>query len=206
MKKVLFKLREARKQLRETEIKKSGWNKYSEYKYFELGDFLTPALNIFDSLGLVPTVTYPPGQAVLTITDLDSGEQVVFESPFGSASLKAAHEIQNIGACQTYSRRYLWITAMDIVEHDALDSSQGKTDAPKHRPTKSDAVIPPARMSIIVDVQQAILDHIQQDDIVGAYEEYIGIEDPEEKVALWALLDSKVRAKLKAHGQSIKGE
>jgi hypothetical protein len=33
--------------------------------------------------------------------------------------------VQNIGAVETYQRRYLWVTAMEIVEHDALDSSEG---------------------------------------------------------------------------------
>jgi hypothetical protein len=43
----------------------------------------------------------------------------------GSAALKGCHEVQNIGAVETYQRRYLWVTAMEIVEHDALDSSEG---------------------------------------------------------------------------------
>jgi len=33
--------------------------------------------------------------------------------------------VQNIGAVETYQRRYLWVTAMEIVEHDALDSTTG---------------------------------------------------------------------------------
>jgi hypothetical protein len=43
----------------------------------------------------------------------------------GSAALKGCHEVQNIGAVETYQRRYLWVTALEIVEHDALDSSEG---------------------------------------------------------------------------------
>jgi hypothetical protein len=47
----------------------------------------------------------------------------------GSASLKGCHEIQNIGACETYSTRYLWTAALCIVEHDALDATTGKRKA-----------------------------------------------------------------------------
>jgi hypothetical protein len=43
----------------------------------------------------------------------------------GSAALKGCHEVQNIGAVETYQRRYLWVAALEIVEHDALDSSPG---------------------------------------------------------------------------------
>jgi len=32
--------------------------------------------------------------------------------------------VQNLGAVQTYLRRYLWVAALEIVEHDALDSSE----------------------------------------------------------------------------------
>jgi hypothetical protein len=42
----------------------------------------------------------------------------------GSAALKGCHEVQNIGAVETYQRRYLWVAALEIVEHDALDSSE----------------------------------------------------------------------------------
>jgi hypothetical protein len=47
----------------------------------------------------------------------------------GSAALKGCHEVQNIGAVETYQRRYLWVTAMEIVEHDALDATTGSVDA-----------------------------------------------------------------------------
>ena len=51
-----------------------------------------------------------------------------------------------------------------------------------------------------------IIAHMTNDDIVGAYEEYIGVTDAEEKTYLWSLLDSKVRRTLKEHGESLKGK
>jgi hypothetical protein len=45
-----------------------------------------------------------------------------------TAALKGCHEVQNLGAVQTYLRRYLWVAALEIVEHDALDSSPQLTD------------------------------------------------------------------------------
>jgi hypothetical protein len=41
------------------------------------------------------------------------------------ANLKGTHPIQNLGAVETYQRRYLWMTAMEIVEHDVLDANTG---------------------------------------------------------------------------------
>jgi len=61
------------------------------------------------------------------------------------------------------------------------------------------------RENIIADVAIAVQDRFEASDLIGAYEEYLGITDQEEKVALWALLPSNVRSALKKHGESLKG-
>ena len=48
----------------------------------------------------------------------------------GSAQLKGCHIVQNIGAVETYQRRYLYVSALAIVEHDALDAVTGSDVAP----------------------------------------------------------------------------
>lgn len=128
---VYRKLSIARAKLRTQVLKKSGLNKFAGYQYFELGDFLHPTLQIFDEIGLVGIVSFTKEEATLSIVDVESGGEIVITSPFGSAALKGCHEVQNIGAVETYQRRYLWVTAMEIVEHDALDATTGrKGDAP----------------------------------------------------------------------------
>lgn len=125
MSSVLKKLNEARMLFQKLKINKTGENSFAGYKYFELGDFLIPALGIFYDLGLSGVISFTADLATLTITDVDSCEQVLITSPMSTASLKAAHAIQNLGAVQTYLRRYLWVAALEIVEHDAIDSSPG---------------------------------------------------------------------------------
>jgi hypothetical protein len=122
---VYKKLAEARKMMRSRTLKKSGHNKFAGYNYFELGDFLHPALEIFDQLGLISIVSFTKEQAELCVVDTDGGGEIVFTCPFGSAALKGCHEVQNMGACQTYNRRYLYTLAYELVEHDALDSTTG---------------------------------------------------------------------------------
>lgn len=122
---VFTKLNQARIKLQNTELTKSGHNKFAGYKYFELGDFLPTVQEIFNSLGLCGVVSYSADIASLTIVDTEDNSNIVITSPMGSAALKGCHEVQNIGAVETYQRRYLWVTAMEIVEHDALDSSEG---------------------------------------------------------------------------------
>jgi hypothetical protein len=138
------KLMDARLKLQGMELKKSGHNKFAGYFYFELGDFLPAIQTIFAELGLCGVVSYEPDVAKLCITDTDDGTVIVITSPMAEANLKGAHPIQNLGAVETYQRRYLWMTAMEIVEHDAIDASSGaestktkaETTAPAPAPVK----------------------------------------------------------------------
>ena len=120
------KLNKARLKFHSIKLEKSGHNKFAGYRYFELGDFLIPALRIFDEVGLCPTISFSADYATMHIVDVEDGSQIIINSPMGSANLKGCHEIQNIGACETYSTRYLWTAALCVVEHDALDATTGK--------------------------------------------------------------------------------
>lgn len=132
---VYKKLQEARIQLQATALKKSGKNKFAGFEYFELGDFLPTVQNIFTEKGLCGTITFYTDLAILTIVDVDKPEdKIEFKSPMSTAELKGCHAIQNLGAVQTYLRRYLWVAAMEIVEHDSLDAVTG-SDSKKVEPT-----------------------------------------------------------------------
>jgi hypothetical protein len=120
------KLNEARIAFHALPLKKSGHNTFAGYKYFELSDFVIPALRIFNDVGLCAVISFSESTASMHIVDVEDGTQVIIHSPMGSANLKGCHEIQNIGACETYSTRYLWTAALCIVEHDALDATTGK--------------------------------------------------------------------------------
>lgn len=200
--KVYKKLMEARINLQATKLNKSGHNKFAGYQYFELGDFLPTVQAIFERVGLCGVVSFTADIATLTITDMEDGSQIVLTSPMGSAALKGCHEVQNIGAVETYQRRYLWVSAMEIVEHDVLDATTGN-DKPKHRPVDG-AVVSRERESIVHDVAIAIKDRMDADDVIGAYEEASGITDSEEKTLLWSLLDSKARSAIKKQAQASK--
>lgn len=121
---VYKKIAQARNMLQEIDLKKSGHNKFANYHYFELGDFLPTCNMIFAELGLCDVISFTETLALMEIYDTESGEKAVFTSPMAMASLKGCHDVQNLGATQTYLRRYLWTTAMGIVEHDALDASK----------------------------------------------------------------------------------
>lgn len=137
---VYKKLQQARLKLQSAPLKKSGRNTFAKYEYFELADFLPTIQTIFDEVGLCGTVSFGTELATLTIVDTDATTNtqpnfVIFSSPMSTAELKGCHAIQNLGAVQTYLRRYLWVAAMEIVEHDSLDATTGKDDLKKAEPT-----------------------------------------------------------------------
>lgn len=201
---VYQKLNLARQDFHSSEIKKTGLNKFAGYTYFELGDFIVPAIKIFKDHGLIGIVSYGQEIAELRIINEDNPEeQIVITSPMSEAALKGCHPVQNLGAVETYIRRYLWVSALEIVEHDALDMTTGK-DAPKHKPTDG-SLVSEKQMTVLRDVAMEIIDHINKDDIIGAYEEASQVTDSEEKTYLWSLLDSKVRSAIKKHADSLKG-
>jgi len=123
---VFQRLNAARLAFHQLELKKSGTFPNRPAKYFELGDFLIPALSTMDAAGLATTpITFIDGIAKMDIVNLDDpADRISVESPMGSASLKGCHEVQNIGAVQTYQRRYLWFLVLEIAEHDALDVAE----------------------------------------------------------------------------------
>jgi hypothetical protein len=126
------KLNLAREKFHSSPIKKTGHNKFAGYYYFELGDFIVPALQIFKEVGLTSIIQFGKDLASMTIYNVDKPDEcIMFTSPMSEAALKGCHPVQNLGAVETYIRRYLWVAALEIVEHDALDATTGrKGDAP----------------------------------------------------------------------------
>ena len=194
------KLMEARLLLQHAPLKKSGHNKFAGYSYFELGDFLPSINSIFYKVGLCGVVSFGKELASLTITDTEDGSEIVLTSPMAEANLKGCHPIQNLGAVETYTRRYLWVSAMEIVEHDALDSSAPlKEDKVIISPTQgAQDNIPPEELQYLQEMAVELIATCEQGDPKAAWDKLEGENlDAEQKIALWTLLPSKVRSALK---------
>jgi len=128
---VYKKLQEARILLQNTKLNKSGKNKFAGYEYFELADFLPQIQVICKDLGLCGVISFNHEMAYLQITDVEDGTSIMFTSPMSSAALKGCHDVQNLGAVQSYLRRYLWVNCFEICEHDALDATTGSVEPVK---------------------------------------------------------------------------
>jgi hypothetical protein len=203
---VYQKLNEARTRLHQAKLKKSGYNKFAGYSYFELSDFLVPALQIFNEIGLCSTISFDRDYASMKIINVDKPEEViVFTSPMSDANLKGCHPVQNLGAVETYTRRYLWVTALEIVEHDALDASE---PIKEERP-KASKISPVPDVELTED-QSEFAEEIRST-MVGEWLEgnelavldiwYKSDMDNEIRTAVWKKLapESKLRAFIKAN-------
>ena len=123
------KLQTMRVALQETKLTKSGRNKFSGYDYFELADFLPKINELMLANKTTSTLSYGAEIATLTLIDSEKPEdKIEFTSPMSTAQLKGCHEVQNLGAVQTYIRRYLYITAFEIVESEILEKVHMKTE------------------------------------------------------------------------------
>jgi len=130
-------------------LNKSGNNKFAGYDYFELQDIL-PKINTLMLKHRVTTKITFDGLATLTLVDMDKPEDTIsFTCHIADANLKGCHPVQNLGAVITYIRRYLYINVFEIVEHDALDSSQPIQDSPKSRENSPKIVSKPSTQQSI---------------------------------------------------------
>lgn len=143
------KLQKVRVELQNSKLKKSGKNTFSKYEYFELGDFLPKVNELCEKYNLSTIFQFTKEQADLIVIDVDDTEKFeVFSTPVEITSLKGGTAMQNIGATQTYARRYLYVMAFEIAESDLIDAIDHEAELAK-------AKISPVKVKII---QKAIED------------------------------------------------
>lgn len=127
------KLLEARVRFAAANVKKSGVNRYAEFKYFTLEDIIPVKNQIFNELGLVDTIRFVDEMAFLTLYNVDdpNDKYFTFESQLAPDESLIKNPIQKLGAIQTYIRRYLYLLMLDIVEADIIDETSEKAEEPK---------------------------------------------------------------------------
>lgn len=134
------------------ETKKTGYNKFSNYYFFELKDILPVALPLCKELGIVALTSFGKDEfgvhANMQVINTENPEER-FEmfSAAGTADLKACHDIQNVGAVETYHRRYLWTALLELTEHDEIElvsgSEEPKDDKKETTKKKKDEIKTP---------------------------------------------------------------
>ncbi|HBG8733252.1 TPA: ERF family protein [Clostridioides difficile] len=127
---IYIKLMDVRVKFSKLNLKKSGENKFANFKYFELADFLPQATGLLEEVKLCPIVTFTNDYATLTLINGENPtEQITFTSPMRDLQLKGSNELQALGGIETYQTRYLYIQLLNITENDSFDAVSGKNEA-----------------------------------------------------------------------------
>jgi hypothetical protein len=130
-------------ELAKIEIKKSGHNKFAGFKYHELQDFMVHINQLNQKHGVNDLVEIDEDkkECRITLINVDAKDDFYTVSvPYREAQMLGkggtpsnVDVIQRMGSTITYNRRYLYMTAYNIVESDSVDSQE---------PTKT----PPAKL------------------------------------------------------------
>jgi hypothetical protein len=180
---------------------KTSTNPHFRSKYVDLAGCIEAVVDALNAAGIAliqRTSEDNTGVTVETVFVHESGEMMECGKLHVPASKQ---DPQGYGSALTYARRYSLMAAAGIAPEDDDGNAASKV---KVSATKTD-LVPPSRMAIVADVAAAIDERMSAVDVIGAFEEYLGITDVEEKTALWGMLDSKTRSSIKKHAESLKG-
>lgn len=116
-----------RVKLQKADLKKSGKNKFANFDYFELADFLPTLNELMEKEGVNDLFTIENGNAVLTLIKGEERQSYsipfyMFEVPLNSKGAKSMQDIQYLGALNTYYKRYLYLNAYGITDGDVIDA------------------------------------------------------------------------------------
>ena len=172
---VYEKLATARVEFQNRKPKMSGKNNFAGYTYFELSDILPVINQIGKEIGFVTVVSFTREIGSLLFIDSEKPSDVIgFESPMSTASLKGCHEVQNLGAVETYVKRYLYQNAFEIVESDALNSTHNPDSKPE--PKKDSKEIVDLKTALIDYLNAGVFEHPENVEAVMAKNDIAGMK------------------------------
>lgn len=124
------KLQAIKVELLNSNLRKSGKNKYSNYDYYELSDFLPTISTLCSKYGVFTTVSFNNDLATLTAINCENTtETYSITSPMRDVELSSCNAIQSLGGVETYQRRYLYMSMFDIVDPDQFDGNNTAQNA-----------------------------------------------------------------------------
>ena len=152
--KIYEKLANVQMNLLKRPLKKSGYNKFGHFNYFELKDILAPIIEECFKQGLVLTFSFMDDYAILKIRDTSNAE--LLESnrvavPELREMNKGMNIMQSYGSYMTYLKRYLLLNTFLLDEDSFIDSdsSSQKNEGYLHdTPEKQRVVKKPVKKSV----------------------------------------------------------
>jgi len=135
--KIEDKLLQARKLIKETSLKKEGTNKFSKYDYFTPTQVSHLVDTVCQELKMLPIFSLKKDEfglyGTLTLGDIDepAGEGITIQMRTEMPSITATNMTQQMGGCETYTKRYMLMSLFDICDNNLdFDSQDNRDKAP----------------------------------------------------------------------------
>ena len=131
------KLLQARKMIKETSLKKEGTNKFSNYDYFTPTQVSHLVDTVCQELKMLPIFSLKKDEfglyGSLTLGDIDkpAGEGITVQMRTEMPQITATNMTQQMGGCETYTKRYMLMSLFDICDNNLdFDSQDNRAKAP----------------------------------------------------------------------------
>lgn len=160
--KLIEKVAAAKKEIKESKLKKEGRNDFSKYDYFTPSQIEFLVQQVCQSQKMLTKFDLMRNElgvyGVLTIYDCESPESLEYYMATAIPEIKATNISQQLGGCMTYTERYLKTSAFGITDNNL--------DFDSHKPE----VKPAPRQDELVTEWQTELDKCKTlDDLTALY-------------------------------------
>lgn len=137
--KLIEKIAAAKKEIKESKLKKEGRNEFSKYDYFTPSQIEFLVQQVCQSQKMLTKFDLIRNDlgvyGVLTIFDCESTERMEYQMATAIPEIKATNISQQLGGCMTYTERYLKTSAFGITDNN-LDFDSQKPEE-KTKPTET---------------------------------------------------------------------
>lgn len=172
------KIQTVKEKLLQANIKKSGFNKFAGYNYYELSDFTPYIIKLCNEVGLFTAISFDKELAKLQIINTEkTDEWIEYTSPMEDLELKGCNKVQALGGVETYSRRYLYMSAFDIIENDMFDAT---VNDKKEKDVSNELITQVKVQALEKAIENANITKVQVDNIIN-YFNYNKLEEIQNK-------------------------
>jgi len=121
-----LKLQELRVKVLEASPKKTGYNSYGKYNYFQLDDFLPTVNKLMGELGMWSqfSIEYRGEIEYAILKICDGTSEIPFVLPTAEPNF-SQNPVQNQGGKNTYMKRFCWMNCLELTENDIVEAVAG---------------------------------------------------------------------------------
>ena len=146
MRATLLKINQAIEEIKKSNLKKQGKNKFSNYDYYtpeQVSELVIGSCHKFKLLPKFDLIRNELGiTGTLSIYDIESEEEpMIYVLASAIPEIKATNIAQQLGGAMTYTKRYLFMNAFDISDNNLdFDTTENTQKQTKQAEQKNDSI------------------------------------------------------------------